>query len=422
MRSKQSKGYMVENFWFLKLKPLWAYFKSESLAFKAISAYMFVEYFRPQSIFPIIDFLPWAQLFLCVALVSVFSDKKADMNWTRLHTVILLFAVSIHLSFLVAFDIDSSKRNYKFFIQWIIVFFLVSSIVTNRERFYSFFLVIFLCSLKIAFGTTRIWVSRGFSFTTWGLTGPPGYFQNSGELAILMLTLFPLGYYLFRYHAKDLNKLEKIVLFLATICPALTILGASSRGAQIALGVQLVIIFWKKLYKPKSLLLLAIVIWLGFNFLPDEQKQRFSEIGEDKTSIQRQLYWKNGWEMMKDHPVLGVGFYNFVPYYNTYYRHDILYSSAQLPHNIFVQIGTDGGFLSLFFYVGILLLSVTYRFPLKQINSVSDKILYAIWKGNRLSIIGFIIAGQFVSVGYYPFLWICLGIQVGITNSIKSRQ
>ncbi|WP_240615583.1 O-antigen ligase family protein [Alteromonas facilis] len=415
----------LSEFWFLKLPSLWAYFKSESIAFKAICCYMFVEYFRPQSIFPIIDFLPWAQLFLIIALAASFTDETSRLKWSKLHTFILLFAVTINLSILTAFDSSWSTEHYIFFAQWIIIFFIITSIVTTKERLYVFFLVIFLCSIKIAFGTARTYVFRGFSFTSWGLMGPSGYFQNSGELAILMLTLFPVAFYLYRNRATSLATWEKWVLIIAVVSPLLTILGASSRGAQIALAVQFTVMFWKKIFKPKALIMGGIVISLAWQVLPEEQKERFTSIGKDKTSIQRTLYWKNGWEMMKEHPALGVGYHNFIPYYTAHFPQDILYKNAELPHNILIQIGTDAGFTALLFYLLIISTILFTRTPKHLISCDDSGVLLSIWRGNKMAVLGFFIAGQFVTVGYYPFLWISASLHaclVFVANSSKSAS
>lgn len=392
---------------------MWSYFKGESLAFKSICAYMFVEYFRPQRIYTFLDFAPWAQMALILALVGIISDPKSRLKWSSQHTFVLLFTIAIHLSFLVAFDISYSKEYYIVFVQWIIVFYLITTIVTTKERLYILFLVIFVCSLKVAIGTTRIFAMRGFSFTKWGLVGPPGYFQNSGELAILMLTLIPFGFYFLKRSTSGINKWEKLLIVLAFICPLLTILGASSRGAQIAVLVQFMIIFWKQIFKPKVLILCLALSWGAWNILPEEQKERFTSIGEDKTSIQRTLYWENGWEMMKNYPVLGVGFWNFIPYYAAHYPQDMLYETAQLPHNIFIQVGTDGGFTALSFFLAIILISLLKKFPGKY--KTDQNILFLMWKSNKIAIIGYLVAGQFVTVVYYPFLWIAISIQCCIT-------
>lgn len=409
----------VGELFFFKLGRLWQQFKQESLAFKFICGYLFVEYFRPQTIYPALDILPWAQFFLGGALMFTVMDKQARLAFSAVHFWMLMWVIVIYSSFLVAFNVSWSLDKQIFFIQWVIVFFIISMLVTTRARFYLFFMVFMICGFKIALGTTRIWVMRGFSFTTWGLAGPSGYFQNSGELAILMLTLLPISYYLWAAHRHSLPRFEKLFLTLSMICPFLTIIGSSSRGGQLAMLVQLGIMFHRQIFKPKIMVSVAIIGALGFAVLPDEQKERFSGIGTDKTSQQRILYWENGWEMIKDHPVLGVGYYNFIPYYNTYYSEDIVdrRKSAELPHNIFIQVGTDAGFLGLFVFVILICLSLFKRLPDKDRYPIE----YSIMRGLRMGTLGFLIAGQFVTVTYYPFLWMNLALQCAISVACQSK-
>src|SRR5690606_21965812 len=105
-----------------------------------------------------------------------------------------------------------------------------------------------LAAGKIALGTAKSWAGRGFSFADWGLMGPIGYFQNSGELAILMLMLFPLAFYLYQSVKNKIVWWERLLLILFWVCPILTVLGASSRGAQVALAFQLLIMFRKSIF------------------------------------------------------------------------------------------------------------------------------------------------------------------------------
>ena len=424
----QARTFTDSDFLFLKIKNLWTYFKSESLAFKSICAYIFVEMFRPQAIFPVFDFMPWAQLFLGMSILGLFSDAKSKFRFTGMHALIFLFAIMIHLSFLVAYNIDYSLKYYVTFIQWVVIFYLITTIVATKERFYVLFMIFFLGCLKIAVGVTKNWALRGFSFTSWGLKGPPGYFENSGELAILMLILFPIGFYLYKTFKNDVNKWEKLLLILAVVCPVLVVLGASSRGAQVALVAQFIAMFWRQIFKPKFLISITLFGALAWQVLPAEQKERFTTIGTDKTSIQRTLYWENGWEMMKEHPVLGVGYFNFSPYFETYYPEDVLYEFAGLPHNIFIQIGTDAGFLGLFVYFMILATAILKRqFIFKGRADMDDKpvdkLYSALWPAFKYGIIGFVVAGQFVTVGYYPFLWLSLALMYAMENAvINSKQ
>ena len=110
MRKAKPEDFKVEDFYFLKIKNMWKYFWSEHPAFWCICGYLFVEYFRPQSIYPAIDFLPWAQLFLVSAFVLSIIDPKSRTKLSLIHYLVILFSILIHLSFLVAYDISWSKR------------------------------------------------------------------------------------------------------------------------------------------------------------------------------------------------------------------------------------------------------------------------------------------------------------------------
>ncbi len=85
------------------------------------------------------------------------------------------------------------------FFGWYVIYFLVINIVTTEARFLLFLAVFLLCSFKLSLFGAKTWTLRGFAFTKWGLQGPPGYFENSGEFAIQMLMFSPLAYELARF-------------------------------------------------------------------------------------------------------------------------------------------------------------------------------------------------------------------------------
>ena len=415
---KKARDLTVEDFYFLKIGNMWRYMRTQHFSFWMICCYIFFEYTRPQAIFPSIDILPWAQMFILMAMAGAVLDPtvrwvSSPMNW-----LMNIFAILIFLSSIYAVYPEVSKEHYIDFYSWFVVYYLIINIINTRERFYIFMLIILISSAKIAIGTAKAWVLRGFSFTKWGLMGPPGYFQNSGELAILMLMTFPLSYYLYVYLKPRISKWEKIVLVVFWVSPVLTILGASSRGAQVGLVIQLLIMFRKKIFRVKQLAAVLVLLVGIYNLLPDEQKERFEAAGSDKTSIQRLLYWKHGLEMINDHPVLGVGFFNFPPYYEKYFSADMLYQRAQLPHNILIQVGTDLGLLGLTVYVFMLVMPFLLQSKMKNVKSIISVIVL----GVNVGLVGFIVAGQFVTVAYYPFFWVGSGIVVAGLNLVRFEK
>lgn len=415
------KAGTVEDFNAFKFGAMWRYSKTQHFSFWMICCYLFFEFVRPQSIFTAIDFLPWAQLFLLGSLVGAMMDPSVKWVSGAANKLMILFFLSICISIFTAQFPAVSKNHFMDFFGWFVIFFLVGAIVNTKERLYIFIMIYLIAAAKVAIGTSKAWAMRGFSFAGWGLMGPPGYFANSGELAILMLMLFPLAFYFYQLLKDKVKPWEKWLLIVFWVCPILTVLGASSRGAQIALVIELLIIFRKSIIKPKMFIGVAILCFTLFQLLPAEQKERFSQSGDDKTSQQRLLYWQRGWEMMKDYPLTGVGFFNFASYFEVHYSQDMLYETAQLPHNIFVQVGTDVGFVGLFIFAVLLFYSLVITYGM-VLNKRTDPLEKAWGAGLGLGVLGFIVAGQFVTVTYYPFFWIHLAMICALNNLIKIEK
>jgi len=408
----KSQPIALEELYKLELKTWWAFFKGESFAFKMICLYLFTEYVRPQSIWPWLDFLPWAQLFILGALLGLLADPKKKWVKSPINKWMVLFFLSILWSTYHAHYPEWSYKNLNQFYTWFVIYFLIINIVTTPQRLLFFLAIFCIASFKLSFSLALTWAQRGFSFSSWGLKGPPGYFENSGELAIQMAVFWPIGLAVALSLKPYLPKWKQYVLMLMPITAGMVILGASSRGGQLAGAVQFVMRFAKQVFKFKVLVSAVLVGVLAWSFLPEEQKQRFDDAGSDKSSQQRLLYWEHGIDMMNEHALTGVGYFNFIPYFEEYYPESMLYAVPQLAHNIFIQVGADLGWVGLVIYS---LLLVSVFLAAKQVSPpktvISDtqkqhKIFAGFGPVMQISLIGFVVAGQFVSVVYYPFLWI----------------
>lgn len=416
MRSKRKE---IPDSEFFALNPgaLWKYFRSESFAFWMICTYLFLEYVRPQSIYPAIDILPWTKLVVCGAIIGCFTDKTVRWVSSSINLLLIVFLVIIFVSSFLAYFPNISYENLDKYYLWLVIYFLIINIVNTRRRFYIFIGIFLIASFKLSLSLSIIWARRGFSFTDWGLMGPPGFFQNSGELAIQMLVYWPIAFAFVQSIKPNISRRLYFLAMLMPITGIMVILGASSRGAQLALIVQLIIMNYKYIFRIRALISLGIILSVFWAFLPDAQKQRFETMGQDGTSRQRILYWENGVEMIQDHPILGVGYFNFAPYYEKYYLDDVILGRAELPHNIFVQVGTDTGLLGLSVFMLIIFQAWKLGKNFSPDACGDDKNL--IGRCANLSLIGFIVAGQFVTVTYYPYLWIHLALIVSLSNAFK---
>ena len=407
----------MDDFYALKVGAIWTHFKSESFAFWMICCYLFFEYVRPQSIIPALDILPWAQLFIILSGLGWLVDDKKQWVSNSANKWMVIFFIVIVVSSSQAYWPSISYEYLADFYTWLIIYFLIINIVNTKERLYIFLLIFFAASFKLSVFGAKTWVMRGFSFTDWGMMGPPGFFQNSGELAIQMLVFGGVSWYFFRSIKPHLSGWKLWVVGSFSVTAAMTVMASSSRGGQLGLFVQLYQIYLRGKLTFRAVLIVMIIVVIGYFLMPSEQADRFKTIGDDKTSQQRLLYWARGWDMMKDHPLTGVGYFNFVPYFERNYPRSMLYPRAQLPHNIFVQVGADLGFVGLFVYLVLVAqIFLNGRAIRKITNDKKGEItkLGLLSKGVEVGFLGFLVAGQFVSVVYYPFMWIQLALMVSL--------
>ena len=87
----------IDDLYAVNIGSIWNSVKQEHISFWAITAYFFFEYVRPQSAYPSLDIVPWAQLTLLVALIGAFSDRT--VKWVQCvenkHFVFLFFNCSV---------------------------------------------------------------------------------------------------------------------------------------------------------------------------------------------------------------------------------------------------------------------------------------------------------------------------------------
>jgi O-antigen ligase len=417
----------------LRIRDVWKQLRSEHISFWMICFYLFIEYVRPQSINPALDVLPWGKVFLLLSLVTLLADKRRKWVADPANKWVVLFLLVIILSSLTATYPEFSWDHFMDFFGWFVIYFLIINIVTSEARWLIFVCLYLLCSFKLSFFGARTWVGRGFAFTSWGIMGPPGYFQNSGEFAIQMLMFSPVAFELALFCRAYVSRLKFAFLLVLPLTGAMSVMGASSRGGQVALGYEVYGSMLKGRLSLKTLIAVAAVVYLAIAYLPEEQKARFSAAGDDVTSRQRILYWRHGLHMIEDHPVLGVGYFNFPRYFALHWPEDMLKGpsftpdgvmTSELPHNIFIQIGTDTGVTGL-----VIFLMLVYRTwktareiaQLAKQHNDTGKPFASLAKGFVVAMWGFVIAGQFVTVTYYPFFWINLAFMVALKNVARQH-
>lgn len=157
---------------------------------------------------------------------------------------------------------------------------------------------------------------------------------------------------------------QKRWLYAAPI--ALALLATQSVAALIAVALTLLlgIILWANSYqKKRSLLALTLVLILATAYLTSTGRLGYLARSPNSISVRRQL-WSISWELIKKHPVLGIGLGTFEPAYQQklherFSRQSSLQSAPlpefvfRDPHNWILSFWLNTGLLGLLSFAGL---------------------------------------------------------------------
>lgn len=412
----------MENLYTLNPKALWAQFRKEHFAFWMVCFYVSLQYFDPLRIYSHLAALPLDKIAIGFAVLAYPMDPKR--RWVRDSTNVwmTLFLVVILISSALATYPSVSWSRWFDFVDWYVIYFLIINIVTTKERYFILLVIFLVANFKMSFFGARTWAERGFGFTSWGLTGPQGFFQNSSDFSGEMLMFAPIAFELALFVKPYVKRVTYWFLMLGAVTGAMTVLGASSRGSQIALAFQGAWIAIQRKLKLKVLIGIVVLAGIGYALVPAAEMARFHTVGTDNTSIQRLDYWRAGLKMIENHPVLGVGYFNFAPVYASHPTNELWHGTAQLPHNIFIQVGTDSGLIGLSIFLILIYRNLKIPYGIRRMcakNEDTPAFAPSVARGLVITAWGFVIAGQFNTVAYYPFLWINLALTVSLADIVR---
>ncbi len=400
--------------------------KNENFGFYCAAGYIIFSYLRPQAIYPFLDVLPWTQL--CIIGGLIYGLLKSQLKYQMTHFVVLLFALSTVISSFFSYDSDLSFRNINTVFIWMLEVLLFTSCIRTLHQLRLILILFFLVLFKISLFGAKTWVMRGFAFKDYGIAGPRGFFENSGELSLMMAMLVIISLSVI-YQNRHIAK----IYYLLPLTAFMTVLAGSSRASQLGLVVGLFLFFiLRGKFKIRYVFVGAFVCYLGFLLLPEGQKARFTSAGEDSTSVSRMTYWAGGVEMFKEHPIVGVGYKCFAHYFHAYYRHTIPQGMSwgnrlEVAHNTLVEVGSEQGGIGLITY----LIMYFYSFRLnirtrkelrKRGDAIKEHWVYRFSVGLDIANIVFIIGGFFMSVAFYPYNYLMLMFSGSLNNAVQDKD
>ena len=413
------------NLYSVKIKEIWAYLKRQDALFWLVNLYLFMEYVRPQTLYPAIDVFPITKSLLLLTVGVFLLRNRSPLVKNPCNQLLFLFFVVIVLSAVFALNPGVAYEKLPEFITWMLVYFLIVNIVNKEERFLVFMVAFILYSFKMAQFSFFKWMGLGFGFIAWGSGGGPGWFRNSGEFGIQMCIFLSVSACFFFALKEYWPKWKKMVFLFFPFTALTGTVSSSSRGAVVGVVCILMFMFLKGKHRFKALVALGVILALVYFLIPPEQLERFQAAGEDRTSRTRLEYWERGVELASMYPVLGVGYNNWLVAQQNIYG----LQHQQLPHNIFIQCISELGYSGLLVFLLMIAYTFLNNFRTRKLalqcagamKEPRTRFLFYMAHGLDGALVGYLASGFFVTVLYYPYFWINLAMSVAL-NAIATGQ
>lgn len=403
-----------------------------NLAFIGLILFLTFVFFEPSIFFPILGEIRAAfiisMLTLLVALISGARPPKAIQN--RLLILLLLVAITTLLLSPLSFS-EINQNHLSHLYKAIALYFLVSMIIASENNLLKFIYV----TLGLGFVVSFITLFTGRA----GILGLKGgnlyrmvnYFGGIGddpnEFGAVMLILFPLPMCMIQ---NENSLIRKIVWGISGLIYLLCIIRTRSRGAFLGLIIILIFLIWEHRQKAMTIsLLLLMLVYAYFNthygYWERVLSLRSTEtIESDYAAHSRVLQDKYSIDLIKLHPLTGVGIGNFMSAKVKMLGLDpVSKDTMMVSHNSYLGLAAETGLIGLLLYILIILYSFRCFFYAEyNFKTKPDTIIYCnITKGLRIGFIGFLVSIFFLSEQYNLifYQWIALAV---VLSSLAEKK
>lgn len=247
-------------------------------------------------------------------------------------------------------------------------------------------------------------------------------FGDNNHLAIVLLMVLPILYYLYRYSA---GKLVRYGFLAALPLTVLAVVATNSRGALMGLFAIAVWIVLKSRSKVLGIVVVGLCVLMVVKLAPDQWSTRMETIqtaDQDASFMGRVTAWKVSSAIAVANPVFGGGFraVQSHPVWDSFKHSQGLLGFVDTPmlsrsgvaaHSIWFEVLGDQGFVGLFIFIALLVNAFVTRrevWKLVRKNGPGQQ-----WAGDLVDMLGaallaYVVSGSLLSAAYFQIPYVCL--------------
>lgn len=392
--------------------------KDTRLYYRWLLLSLFVEYARPASFLSFLQ-IPFLYSSIPLALLMFSSFSKAKLRpFAEIYADPLIKWLSVYFG-MVAFSVTYAIVRQFAFEAFILVLgfyvycILIARIVTTWDRLYGVIGMLLFSHLFLLAMNPNVVLEPETRNYILGAT----FLGDGNDFSLSLCMLFPLVMIV----SQNVQRFWlKLLCGLSTVIVLMAIVASQSRGATLGMAAVLIFIWIKSRRKVASLFVMVIAGLCMLAYAPPEYFNRMNTISsyqEEGSAIGRLNAWSSGINMAIHNPLLGVGSGNFPIAYGSVYASAENHKEYKTAHSSYFLVLGELGFTGLAVLLTLVAGNMRQNVKLAKFIEVlgqgtPEEKQRMISKLNLLTaaILGFAVAGAFLSAAYYPHVFILLGV------------
>lgn len=369
--------------------------------------------------------MPFAAIIAGTFIISVLASKeKFPLPKTGVVAAFILFALWPSVTALFAINPDKIGTLWSRWNKIALMTLFVLVVLRSRKEINWLVWTIFISLGYYGVKGGIFTLATGGHYRVWGPIGT--FIDGNNEMALALVTLIPLIYYLFMVAEK---KWLKVGLAVAMFLSAVAALGSYSRGALLAIVAMTGFLWLKSPHKGRLAMLLVLAAPFLFAMMPEQWHNRMESIGtyqSDSSAMGRINAWWMAFNLANDRPIFGGGF-------DVYDRHVFgMYApnptDVHAAHSIYFQVLGEHGWVGLAFYLALGILTWRSASLVTRLTKEDPELRWAhqLVTMLKVSLVGFAVGGAFLSLAYFDVPYFIMAIIVAtrvlVERTLEDRR
>lgn len=365
---------------------------------------------------------PFVAVVAVVTIVAmVFSKEKKSFPWTGITIAWLLFIIwSCFITYWFAINPSGAAWEFNRLIKIQIMILCTLLLITTKERLIQ---LVWVIAMSIGFFGIKGGVFALGSGFNYRVKGPAGTFiGGNNELAMALLMVIPLFYFLFTVSKSKYIKLAIIAFILLCF---FSVVASYSRGAFLGMAMMSIFLWWGMKRKILIAGLVGIILAIGLPLLPSQWFERMNTIEtyqEDASANSRFNTWLMAINLANDRPIVGGGFKPFsAKAYQMYAPNPDLIFDA---HSIYFEVLASQGYVGFILFMSMLFLVLFKAQQIKMRCKKNDELSWMAALANmvQVSFVAYMVAGAFLGMAYFDLPYHLMSIVVILDVLYRKHQ